>query len=318
MEYTKEILENAVKNSNNYASVCRFLGLQDKGINVMNVKNKILFYGIDTSHFQRRHWNTKVYGKAKPLNDILQNGVKYQSSKLKWRLIKEGIKEYKCEKCGNINWCGGPIPLELHHINGNHYDNRLENLILLCPNCHSLEHVNFKQTRYNLEVKGVSEIILAEIQKEKVKEKKDKPKIIKNEKPKRFCLTCGKELTNSQTKYCSQECATKSYTKRIDKEELIKVLEENNYNLTQVGKLYNVSANAIKKWCKHYNIVKDNYFHSKKIRQYDLNDNFVKEFKSITEAMNETNITTIKKCLQGKAQSAGGFIWRYANEENDS
>ena len=48
MEYTKEILENAVKNSNNYASVCRFLGLQDKGINVMNVKNKILFYGIDT------------------------------------------------------------------------------------------------------------------------------------------------------------------------------------------------------------------------------------------------------------------------------
>ena len=151
-----------------------------------------------------------------------------------------------------------------------------------------------------------------------MKEKKDKPKIIKNEKPKRFCLTCGKELTNSQTKYCSHECATKTYTKRIDKEELIKVLEENNYNLTQVGKLYNVSANAIKKWCKHYNIVKDNYFHSKKIRQYDLNDNFVKEFKSITEAMNETKITTIKKCLQGKVQSSGGFIWRYANEENNS
>ena len=313
MEYTKEILENAVKNSNNYSSVCRFLGLQDKGRNVINVKNKIFFYGIDTSHFQRRHWNTKVYGKAKPLNDILQNGVKYQSSKLKWRLIKEGIKEYRCEKCGNTNWCGEPIPLELHHINGNHYDNRLENIILLCSNCHSLEHVNFKQTRYNLEIKGVSEIILAEIQKEK-----DKPQIIKEEKPKRFCLTCGKELSNKQTKFCSNECAIQSYRKRVEKEELINALEANDYNLTKVGKIYNVSANAIKKWCKHYEIVKDNFFHTKKIKQYDLNNNFIQEFNSITEAINETNITTIQKCLQGKAESAGGFIWRYANEENNS
>lgn len=125
-------------------------------------------------------------------------------------------------------------------------------------------------------------------------------------------------MTNSQTKYCSQECATKSYTKRIDKEELINALETNDYNLTKVGKIYNVTANAIKKWCKHYEIVKDNFFHTKKIQQYDLNNNFIQEFNSITEAMNKTNIRTIRKCLQGKVQSAGGFIWRYVNEENNS
>jgi hypothetical protein len=104
----------------------------------------------------------------------------------------------------------------------------------------------------------------------------------------------------------------------LEKEELISALEANDYNLTKVGKIYNVTANAIKKWCKHYEIVKDNFFHTKKIQQYDLNNNFIQEFNSITEAMNETNITTIKKCLQGKSQSAGSFIWRYANEENNS
>lgn len=312
MDYTRDVLENAVKNSNSFASVCRFLGLQDKGANLMHIKNKIKGYQIDTSHFTHRFWDTSVYGKPKPLNEILEQGVKYSSSKLKWRLLKEGVKKYQCEKCNSTNWCGQPIPLELHHINGNHYDNRLENIILLCPNCHSLEHVNFKQQRYNLHVQGVSEVLLEKINEE------DKIEIIKEEKPKRYCLSCGKELTNSQTKYCSQECATKSYRKRVEKEELINALKANDFNLTKVGKIYNVTANAIKKWCKHYEIVKDNFFHTKKIEQYDLNNNFIQEFNSITEAMNKTNVTTIKKCLQGKAQSAGGFIWRYVNEENNS
>ena len=48
------------------------------------------------------------------------------------------IKEYKCERCGRTEWEGFPIPLELHHLNGVHNDNRLENLQILCPNCHAL------------------------------------------------------------------------------------------------------------------------------------------------------------------------------------
>ena len=66
-----------------------------------------------------------------------QDGVK--SHTLKKKLIKDNIKEYKCEICGLSEWLGVPIPLELHHKNCNHYDNSLDNLQILCPNCHALQ-----------------------------------------------------------------------------------------------------------------------------------------------------------------------------------
>lgn len=61
----------------------------------------------------------------------------YNRHKLKERLVKEGLKEYKCEICGLSEWQGKPISLQLHHLNGINNDNRLSNLQLLCPNCHS-------------------------------------------------------------------------------------------------------------------------------------------------------------------------------------
>ncbi|HEY2260148.1 MAG TPA: HNH endonuclease signature motif containing protein [Solirubrobacteraceae bacterium] len=56
---------------------------------------------------------------------------------LKARLVKAGLKESRCERCGLESWRGEPITLALHHVNGVRNDNRLENLQLLCPNCHS-------------------------------------------------------------------------------------------------------------------------------------------------------------------------------------
>ena len=62
----------------------------------------------------------------------------YTSSKLRKRLIKAGYKENKCEDCGINKWNGKDLGLELHHKDGNKLNNRLENLAILCPNCHSL------------------------------------------------------------------------------------------------------------------------------------------------------------------------------------
>lgn len=61
----------------------------------------------------------------------------FQTFKLKNRLLQEGYKEYKCECCGLSIWNDLPIPLELHHKDGNRTNHKFENLQLLCPNCHA-------------------------------------------------------------------------------------------------------------------------------------------------------------------------------------
>lgn len=83
--------------------------------------------------------NQYVNGRRSiPLEQILIIGSKYQTNKLKERLIKQKLKEYKCEICNLTTWQGVQIPLELNHKNGINNDHRLENLELICPNCHAL------------------------------------------------------------------------------------------------------------------------------------------------------------------------------------
>jgi transposase-like protein len=75
--------------------------------------------------------------QATPMQDLLVAGPRRNRCHLKARLLSSGLKVARCEECGIDQWRKRPIPLELHHVNGDGRDNRLENLRLLCPNCHS-------------------------------------------------------------------------------------------------------------------------------------------------------------------------------------
>jgi hypothetical protein len=141
MKHTKEEYEAAVSNSSSIASVCRRLGVKPTGGNYRIIHKAIEEYNLDTSHFTGQGWNVGLKFKPKratEIKDILKKGSYYQSYKLKRRLLKENLKEKCCECCGLFQWQGKEIPLELHHVNGDNRDNRIENLQLLCPNCHAL------------------------------------------------------------------------------------------------------------------------------------------------------------------------------------
>jgi hypothetical protein len=138
-KYTDGQFVEAVRKAKSYRQVLSLLGLKEAGGNYAALKRRIKELGLDTSHMTGQAWNRGlVRGPQLGIQDYLNNKRSIQSHKLKLRLIREGIFEHKCYDCGLTSWNGQPIPLELEHRNGNPRDNSLDNLTLLCPNCHAL------------------------------------------------------------------------------------------------------------------------------------------------------------------------------------
>jgi len=113
------------------AEICRFLQCKPETLDSYLKKWGIEYKGNSArkgiKHLESRT-ETSLY---------LSNDRSITSHKLKLRLIEEGYKEHRCECCNLTEWLNEPIPIELHHINGDRFNNNLDNLQILCPNCHS-------------------------------------------------------------------------------------------------------------------------------------------------------------------------------------
>jgi transposase-like protein len=139
--WSLEDLADAVAASDSVSEVSRRLGYTPNGGVHRLVVSHIRAAGLDTSHFTGTRWarGRKIPRKSIPLEQILVRGSTYRgNATLRKRLIEAGLLEPKCADCGLTRWRGRPLPLHLDHINGDHTDNRLENLRILCPNCHAI------------------------------------------------------------------------------------------------------------------------------------------------------------------------------------
>lgn len=238
-EYENIVVE-LIKDSKNINEVCNKLGIRGTNTNYERIIKIIDKYQIDTSHFcidftQRK---SKNYTKE----DIFKENSTYQKSKLKDKLIEFHIKEWKCEKCGRTEWEGEKIPLETHHINGINTDNRIENLQLLCPNCHAIT-----DNYCGKNIKTSAKLPI----KHNIK----------------HCKFCSKEFFG-QSDYCSQECSQKALQQTRNQNRLKKNTEakldyptkewlENAIKtrpFTDIANEFGVTDNAVKRWCKKYNL----------------------------------------------------------------
>lgn len=224
-DWSKERIENVIKDCDSLSQVLDKLNIPKAGSNSTTLRRKLEEYNIDYSHFTYGVKQRKGVENYIPVTEYLGTGKYIQTSKLKEKLFKEGLKKNECENpkcpCKNGYWLNNPLVCQLHHINGDNTDNRLENLQILCPNCHSQTENYCGQA---------------------------------NKAPKYFCEMCGKEKKTKNAKYCPNCSAKMSHkVKHPEKEQLIEKLKELKSFLA-VGQLYGVSDNTIRKWCKGFGI----------------------------------------------------------------
>lgn len=155
-----------------------------------------------------------------------------KSTVLREKLIRDGIKEKKCEICGISHWQGIELPLELHHKDGNHFNNNLNNLQILCPNCHSIQSGHSGANSNQKQNKCI-----------------DCGKIISSKAIR--CSACFHKSRQIE-KYNEEMHIMKDTGNIVNREELKQLIRTTPF--VQIGKQFNVSDNAIRKWCKRFGL----------------------------------------------------------------
>jgi len=219
-------LQKICDKSASIVEVLKSLGLDPHSGNHRTLKKRIEQDHIDlTNLLQNQKNKIKILGFQKkiPNNKIFIQNSKFSRSNIKKRIIKENIIPYKCGNCDNGGiWMDKSLSLHLEHINGINTDHRLENLIFLCPNCHSQTDTYAGK---------------------------------KNKKCNNTCKNCGVKILRSsiRCKKCSSQ--HKGNTRRkfnISSIDLEKLLEK--LNLSEIGRMYGVSSTTVKKYCIRYGL----------------------------------------------------------------
>ena len=126
-------IEQWISENKSKAFISKQLNCKPETLNTYLIK-----MGIEYKGNQSGKGTEKKSNKRMTLEEYLLNSKDIQSNKIRKKILEEGIKPHQCECCKMTEWLGQPIPLELHHKDGNKNHNELSNYELLCPNCHAL------------------------------------------------------------------------------------------------------------------------------------------------------------------------------------
>lgn len=237
---SKSELQSVIDQSKSLKDVLFKLGFYQGGYGYTSLKKRIKELNINLDLFLLNKFNFLKTNLSNSLEDVLVENSKYSRATLKKRLFKEGLLKEECSSCGlGTEWNGKPIVLQLDHINGVNNDNRLENLRILCPNCHSQTPTHSGK---NAKDKKIDSIL-------KLPDGLIKSHFLN-------CNVCNISVTSGSQGLCSNcyHLKQRKVTNRPSKEELEKMLWE--IPTTHIGLKYGVSDKAVEKWCKSYGISK--------------------------------------------------------------